>query len=499
MRILLLLLSILLEVDCLRVLRDPVTLSFSNQRNRDFKNQFSISDSPYQWSTEWLANVPVDHFAFANNDTFKLRYFINTKSYEEGGPIFFYTGNEGALEGFALNTGFMWDIAPEFKAAVVFAEHRYYGETWPYPKSLSYNDTRYLGYLSSEQALADFALLIDHLKQNRIPGAANSPVIVFGGSYGGMLSAWMRIKYPHIVHGAIAASAPVFWFFDSGVKEDVYDEIVTRAFVTEGCNFKAIEKAWVGLDNLAQTEEGRAYLNSLFKLEKTRQLQTPGDVNIIKNCVHDVFDTMAMVNYPYESNFMAPLPGWPVAAACKSLSVVAKSDKEAAEGLHAAVNLYYNYTGKAEILCTDPDAALGENNLWPYQACTEMVMPICSSGPPNDFFWNTCPFTAAGWLEECKQLYGKIGFDRSQLRPYWATRNYGRNRYPTGSNIVFTNGKLDPWSGGGFSFNKSMRGPLYSMILERGAHHYDLRGAHPKDTDEVKTCADIPRFKGNLR
>jgi len=32
----------------------------------------------------------------------------------------------------------------------------------------------------------------------------------------------------------------------------------------------------------------------------------------------------------------------------------------------------------------------------------------------------------------------------------------------------------------------TFEGSLYSLIVEDGAHHYDLRGEHPDDTQSVK-------------
>lgn len=126
-------------------------------------------------------------------------------------PILFYTGNEGDIELFAENTGFIWEIAPQLRALIIFAEHRYYGKSLPFGNA-SFDTPEHLGFLSSEQALADYAALLENINPHFAMhlGSRKRAVIAIGGSYGGMLAAWFRMKYPHMVNGALAASAPIF-------------------------------------------------------------------------------------------------------------------------------------------------------------------------------------------------------------------------------------------------------------------------------------------------
>ena len=46
-----------------------------------------------------------------------------------------------------------------------------------------------------------------------------------------MLAAWFRMKYPNIVTGAIAASAPITYFTNAyGFDNNLYMKIITKDF-----------------------------------------------------------------------------------------------------------------------------------------------------------------------------------------------------------------------------------------------------------------------------
>ena len=63
-------------------------------------------------------------------------------------------------------------------------QHRYYGHSVPFgSEEAAFRNTSTAGYLTTTQAVADYATLIQSLKSNLSAHAA--PVIVFGGSYGG--------------------------------------------------------------------------------------------------------------------------------------------------------------------------------------------------------------------------------------------------------------------------------------------------------------------------
>lgn len=116
-----------------------------------------------------------------------------------------------------------------------------------------------LKYLTSEQALQDAASFIEFFKRKHNLNNDNK-WIVFGGSYSGSLSAWLRLKYPHLISGAIASSAPVQAILNFDTYLKVVDESLGSRCVSE------IRSAVDELSNLLGTTSGWTQISKMFQL-----------------------------------------------------------------------------------------------------------------------------------------------------------------------------------------------------------------------------------------
>ena len=136
----------------------------------------------------------IDNFASAEDQTKwegAQRYWINSNLWGGPGyPVFVFIGGEWEESCDTLMEGglFLWDLAQYHNALLLNIEHRFYGRSFPF------NDTTtdHLQFLTSDQALADLARLIDKVLEDY--ETPTSKVITVGGSYSGNLAAWFRLK-----------------------------------------------------------------------------------------------------------------------------------------------------------------------------------------------------------------------------------------------------------------------------------------------------------------
>ncbi|PAV75742.1 hypothetical protein WR25_11696 [Diploscapter pachys] len=464
------------------------------------KKHFCENGQCYPVDEMWYNDMRLDHFSYTDDRRFPLRWVRNMTFYKDGGPIFFYTGNEGDLDGFIAATGMIFDLAPNFNAAIIFAEHRFYGKTQPFGNN-SYANVGNMGYLTSEQALADFADLLWELKtpNNRynFTFPASTPIISFGGSYGGMLSAWFRIKYPHLITGAWAGSAPLIYFRGSGVNPGIFDNITSRTYVDAGCKRDMLSGSWNAILRMSNTSSGRDWLNKHFSFDpRTPINSTDAGYNLI-GFFQEAVEYMAMTDYPYPTNFLMPLPAWPVQYSCQYMNASPPyTDEQLVTAIGNVAAVYYNTSGNTTSYCIDPSicgdqgtGGLGDDQLgWPWQECSEIVMWMCTLGGDNDVFPATCDGDPLpGLLDYCSYAFTPLGWKKDIMNVDAIAILYGLNLNGA-SNIILTQGHLDPWSGGGYRTDSPGVDPargIYVVEIPGSAHHLDLRTPNTCDPNTI--------------
>ncbi|XP_065183893.1 dipeptidyl peptidase 2-like [Sycon ciliatum] len=370
------------------------------------------------------------------------------------------------------------EVAKEVGGMIVFIEHRYYGKSIPFGANWR-QDLNYQ-FLTVDQALADYAVILSVLKKDL--GNPNRKVIAFGGSYGGMLTAYMRFKYPNIVDGGLAASAPIF---PMG-KYDFFRAVTDDCHRYNSLCPVRVRSAFTGILKLTESVSGLEKLKAKFHLCSNISAD---NLQHFLLWIRNSFTIMAMVDYPYAASFLGNLPAYPVNRACDK--ILAADD--ALDGLADAVAMFYNSTS-GPVQCFNPatefmacaDATgCGKMSQWDIQVCLQVRFP---SGTNNvtDMFPPFAPWAPSDYEAYCTKKYGPLSYSHDFFSiDFWS------DSIAASSNLIFSNGDLDPWHTGGVLKNIDHAPSIVPILIKGGAHHLDLRGHHEDDPESVVDARNL--------
>jgi len=427
------------------------------------------TESEWQWFVQRL-----DHFDPQNQMTWKEKYVVNDQYWGGPGyPIFILLGGEGPIRNdSAAGHYILQEYAIDFKALVISAEHRFYGDSIP-TSDLS---TANLRYLSSAQALADYAALVNQIKQSY--NTPDSKVVSFGGSYSGALSAWFRLKYPHLIHAALASSGPV----QAQTNFPEYLEVIARSLATvPGCD-AVVLNATQYYSGLLQTPEGKA------KIEKDFNTCTPlsSDLDVVTFLEYFADTISEIVQYNNDNNGRKT---WNIPALC-SLLLSGPLDQtfptfynefNQASGAGCSDSSYQSDV--QALMNTDPTSPGAAGRAWYYQTCTEFG--YYQTGEKGGIF--SPNITLDYFVGQCQEVFG-IDMSQVQANVDWTNEFYGA-RNIAATRIMFTNGDIDPWHALGITTQPSA--DLPTVLIHGTAHCADLYPSRSEDLPSLQVAREM--------
>ncbi|KAA6390203.1 MAG: putative Thymus-specific serine protease [Streblomastix strix] len=459
----------------------------------------------------------VDHFNPSSLETFKQRYILNGTMYDDSHTLVLYIEGEAQLTLSRAQKGYHAEVAKRLKAYVVALEHRYYGKSLPFFDLTRDN----LTYLTSRQALADIANFLDFIVTNKLSQQKIRRILVFGGSYAGSLSAWFRTLYPHLTIGSVASSAPVY------AKEDFYEYDQT---ISKGLGTNCSSLVQEALQEIEDEIDAGQY-DSLQS-----QIQCEGKISNSDDFLYILADMVShAVQYNQDDG---PEDRQTIKQLCTTLQGRQINDdpKQLKDRLFQFTNdqfqkmnttcFEFSYSREklqnekidtiidpesGEVVVSDVGAEQNHRQ-WMYQSCNEFgYFQIAPTEGPSV---RSKRLTVQYHRELCGSIFG----DRSTNDPTVFIPNvnetnefYGGKSELAGTNIVFTNGDIDPWKNLGITPNLferkmiSINSILDPSILTRqhwdvnivvnGSHCTDI---HASDDDHDSESVKDARFKTDI-
>lgn len=420
-------------------------------------------------------DVRVDHFNAQETRTWRMRYMANDQFYIPGGPIFIYVGAEWSISEGWLQSGHMFDLARKHGGYMFYTEHRYYGLSYPTADASTAN----LRYNSVDQALADLAYFITFIK-NEIPSLGNSKVILVGGSYAATMVTWMRQKYPNLVAGAWASSAPLLAkvdFFE-------YKEVMTRATHNIGghaCHMR-IQEAFEEMELLVWSEQTDR-INNEFNLCTPLNAKNKLDVWNFFSGLSNIY--AGTVQYHRDGD---------IEQVCGIITDSRYPDGIAAYAAYVR-SVYGSFCLDTEYQSfvdyySDPrwggPATSSAYRQWLYQTCSEFGFYQTSSSK-NQGFGSSFPLDLD--IEMCGDIFGKSLFNNNTIHANIRATNlkYGALE-PQVTNVYFTHGDVDPWSALGIKEDYNENAP--ADVVPGASHCADLYSISSRDTPAMRAVKE---------
>ena len=397
-----------------------------------------------------------------------------------------------------LQKGIVHQVIEATGGLGVILEHRYYGESFPYPNTALEN----LRFLSTEQALAEVDYFARNVKFEGIDEdltAPNTPWVVYGGSYAGAQAAFLRVVYPDTFWGAIASSGVTvaiydYWEYFEPIRTTAPPDCVhaTQTFIgildsiltsNNTASVKQLKNAF-GFGSVSNNQDFANIFTDVYGWQSTNwdpEVNSPSFYNYCTNIT-------GSLNYPdLESDR-------PTAAALISASGH-ENGTATEDTILNAIGWYgikrsrqeesgltqdeYFTTLNATLWQDTSIEAANAYRSWNYQVCTEWGY-IQTGSTPEDIQ----PLISRTLDLEYLTSFCRSGYNRTEPPAVENVNKYGgfNISYPR---LAHIGGNADPWRPATplwypESRVDSVEEPWY--LISHGVHHWEENGIFPNET-----------------
>nr|BAN20353.1 prolylcarboxypeptidase, putative [Riptortus pedestris] len=432
---------------------------------------------------QWF-NQKLDHYKPTDLRTWQQRYYVNDTFFNgsPNSPVFLMIGGEGEASAKWMVAGAWIEYAQTFGALCFQLEHRFYGKSRP-TEDMSVEN---LQFLNSEQALADLANFI--VSMNAAYNLQNgNKWIAFGGSYPGSLAAWLRYKYPHLVHASISSSGPLLALADF---RD-YFEVVKASLGTSSIDcVSSVKMANKHLTKLLTDQSGGELLTKKFRLCSPLDVSNDNDVSNLAESLADNF--AGIVQYNKDNRITSdPASKITIDDVCNIMTNTKLGDPidryaEVNNLLLRVTNqtcLNYTYEESIKDLSNTvwSNSSTEAGRQWTYQTCVEFGF-YQTSTEESDLFGPNFPLKF--FIQQCRDIFGE-GFGKELLEEGINRTNtiYGDLHLKV-KRVLFVHGSIDPWHALGIISSQNPDAP--AVFIKGTAHCANM---YPSKND------DLPQLK----